>query len=222
METTAKKQRYYISFSNTLNNFFTGKLLFEDLKEGMFVFGRDRSAIVNAHIPARISLFNKEKPKIMPNHVPGGVISEDSLDKEVQQKWNKFAGLLLEKEKAGNIIWHRTNGESYLRLIVEYLRAGHDVVFDGELQKLEYYTWLDDETLTRPKKKKGKNDPREMQMDEVAAVYNPGVPRPRQPAPARFAEEAANPQRRRNNGEEREAAIAMEMMIDDPEGNPFN
>lgn len=141
--------RYFFSFTNTMHHYFIGKITLEELKAGQFVFSKDRGTMLAGHIPTKVTIYNKEKPYLLPNAY--SVVGEDQLDESVKEKWRTFYQLLIEKDKAGEIIWQR-GGESYMRKIVEYLKSGHEAVFDGQLQKLEWYKWLDEEPSNKKKK----------------------------------------------------------------------
>lgn len=143
--------RYYFSFTNTMHHHFIDKISLDDLKAptAHFVFSRNRNELLNGHIPAKVTVYNKEKPRLLPNLFP--VVAEDQLDDSIRDKWRAFYQLMLSKDSDGAIIWQRS-GESYMRKIAEYLKAGNEVIFDGELQRLELYKWLEEEPVKKRKK----------------------------------------------------------------------
>lgn len=182
--------RYFFSFTNTMHHFFIGKITLEELKAGQFVFSKDRGTMLAGHIPTKVTIYNKDKPYLLPNSYP--VVSEDQLDESVRDKWRTFCQLLIEKDRAGEIIWQR-GGESYMRKIVEYLKSGHEAVFDGQLQKLEWYKWLDEEPV-----KKKKSQPFEERYAAAPVAMPYGRREEEEEMPMDLGIEDGAPRQRRN------------------------
>lgn len=162
-----------------MHHFFIDKIPLDELKVGQFVFSKERGAMLSGNIPTKVTVYNKEKPYLLSNAYPA--VSENDLDETVKDKWRTFYKLMVDKDAAGEIIWQR-GGESYLRKIVDYLKSGHEVIFDGQLQKLEWYKWLEDEPPVS--KKKGKSappalqpfDPMRGRLIEDGAIAEMGMP----------------------------------------------